>query len=299
MGTVLRALAIVLAATTAASARDTNGFEKYVADLAAAPAEAVKRLAGCDLLVTPGGAVRQPCKLELADLVGATTGKVVLAAKNVKRQSFPRSMLEWIEADVEARAAGKLVATFHVIEVGGQGNPDAPNDGWFVAAQAWSRPIADKDVLALAAAGSLHAPAISDAVSPLPKGTAEQDVNDREIVVSTMKQVLSQSGLGAALEAFAEGGAIVIGSAPHQRYTGKSGAKAVHAWKLALAQKGGIAVGGGSMVAFAATTVIGTTHDKGKAIDVPYVAFAVYIQRMTGGGSLAPFPALVQFAVPQ
>lgn len=281
---------VVLAAASVAHAANTNGFEKYVSDLATAPAQAAKRLtAACEMVVTPGGAVRRPCKLELADLVGTAQG-VTLTAKNVKRQSFDRSMLEWIEADVEARANKKVVATFHVIELGGQGNPDNPNDGWGVSAQMWSRLVADKD----AAAHAVAPAAIADSITPLPKGTSAQDAADREQVVHTMKQVLTQGGLKDALEMFAADGAIVIGSAPGQRYTGKSGASAIHGWKMTMTQKGGIAIGGGSFVAFAVTDVVGKA-----ATEVPYVAFVVYIQRLTGGGSPAPFPALVMFAVPQ
>lgn len=291
------AILVVIATSTAAHAANTNGFEKYISDLASSPAAAAKRLADCQMLVTPGGAVREPCKLELADLVGTTPG-ATLVAKNVKRVQFPKSMLEWIEADVEARANKKLIATFHVIEIGGQGNPDLPNDGWFVAAQAWSRQISDKDATARATLGSIKPPAIADSITPLPKDTGSQDVSDREELVRTMKQVLTQGRLKDALEGFAESDAIIIGSAPGQRYTGKSGAKTIHDWKLALTQNGGVAIGGHSFVGFAATDVVGKLKDKA-GTEIPYVAFVVYIQRLTGGGSPAPFPALVMFAVPQ
>jgi len=281
-------ISIALFVAVSAATAHAGGFEKYVSDLGTAPAQAAKRLESCQLLVTPNGSVRQPCKLEVGDLTDAA-GAVTLAARNVKKQSFPKSMLEWTEADVDVRAGGKLAATYHVIEI------TTAMDAQHPQAQVWTRPIADKDAAAKAARGAIAEPHISEATAPGPKDSPEQEQDDREELLRSLRQAVTGDKLGDVFSSFAEQGAIVIGSAPGQRYTGKTGAKTIKAWKLDLAQKGGVALGGNSMVAFAATTIVGKTKDA----TIPYVAFVVYIQRMTGGGSLASFPALVQFAVPQ
>jgi len=87
---------VFLAAASVARAGNTNGFEKYVSNLAAAPAEAAKRLGECQMLVTPGGAVREPCKLELADLVGTAQGVTLTA--NRMREALARRGVVPIDA---------------------------------------------------------------------------------------------------------------------------------------------------------------------------------------------------------
>jgi hypothetical protein len=289
---MIRVVPIVIAAL-AGPAR-AQGFEKFVADLASAPAAATKRLASCEVLVAPSGDVRRPCALALGDLV-SSGGKLV--AKNVKQQTFPNSLVEWVEADVDARDGAKVVATYHVVEVGGRGNPDGPDGGWIVRAQHWSRTIRDTDALALAKAGKLpSAPAIADA-KVIAKGASEQERADLDSSLDSIKRAFGD--LKHALANLAEDGGVVIGSAPGEHFTGKAGGKSLRGWKLELAQQGGIAAGGGGNVVWAVTHVIGTTKDK-PPIAITYVAFAVWLQALTPeGGSFYTKPVLVQFAIPQ
>lgn len=89
----------------------------------------------------------------------------------------------------------------------------------------------------------------------------------------------------------------MFGSAAGQRYTGKSGEKAIKAWKLALVPSGKSAAGGSGWVLAAATTMVATPTDKSPPIT--YVVFAVATSGLTpGGGSFYTQPALIQFAVP-
>jgi hypothetical protein len=91
-------------------------------------------------------------------------------------------------------------------------------------------------------------------------------------------------------------GGIVIGSAPNQRFTGKSGGKSIKAWKLDLKQQGGVDVTGGGAFGVAVTRFIATTKGK-NPVEIPYVTFYVYVMRMTGGGSVSPDFAIAKFAI--
>jgi hypothetical protein len=279
-------LATSLVIATAGSAR-AEDFEHVLPKLATAPA-------GCVLLVTPRGDVRHPCQLTVADLVGPRPG-VTLTVAHATLTSFPRSTLSWQEADVDAHAAGKVIATFHVIEIGTRsGNPDGPTGGWWPAAQLWSRRVSDKDALAQAKAGKLTAPTIADYVDPVTLDDA-QAKGELERAYGEIKQVwTADEDLKAALASSAADGAIVIGSAG-ERLTGKAGAKALRGWKLGLRQRGGLAQGGNERVLVGVTTMLGTSG----GATIPYVATLVHVGRMNEAGDTNVVPALIIFSVPE
>lgn len=275
---------VVLGLSGSAWAKDD--FDTYVADLAAAKAST--RLATCELLVTPGGQVRQPCSLALVDLVG--DAKATLTVKKNKRQNFPKSQMVWREAEVEARAQGKVVATFRVIEVLTLGGPDFPPG---VVAAHWARVTSDKEAAALALAKTLPAPASVDKVTPAAKTDA-----DRDQAIQTAQDFLrGGENFKAVIAERVKSRAIAFGSAAGQRYAAASGAKAIQGWKIELAPSGKVAVGGNGWVLAGATTVVATPTDK-KAPPITYVLFGAFVSGLTpGGGSFITEPALLSFAI--
>ena len=290
--------AVILLASSPAFAKDE--FDAFVAKLAAAK-DTSGYFSGCELLVTPAGAVRQPCTLALADLTGGDAA-VKLTVKKNKKQLYPMSQMEWREAEVEARKGKQLVATFRVIEIGGLGgNPDGPTDGWVVATH-WSKLISDKDLKARAIGKTLPAvPAIEDKIFTLPDpAETDQAKTDREQAIASLRSnIRARDGADFTpwLADLFRGPFVVFGSAPGQRYAGPAGKKAIIGWKLALAPSGKSAAGGSGWVLAAATTMVATSTDKSPPIT--YVVFAVAFSALTpGGGSFYTQPALIQFAVP-
>ena len=222
-----------------------------------------------------------------------------LTVKTNKKRWYPKSQMEWREAEIEARKGKRLVATFRVIEVGRLGNPDGTAGGWMLAAH-WSKLIADKELKARALAKTLPpVPAIADTVFTLPVAKeSDQDRTDRAQAIETLRSQLATDGdFKPDLVALVDGPFVVFGSAPGQRYAGAAGRKAVMAWKLALAPTRTSAAGGSGWVLAAATTMVATTNDKSPAIT--YVVFAAAFSSLTPeGGSFYTQPALIQFAVP-
>ena len=284
------ALAVTAAARTAAAAPDP--FKQYLSDLVSNPKAASAYLAHCDLALVPSGEVRTPCSLTINDLVGAQTG-VTLVAKRVKDDNLSKSTVEYIDADVDAKAGGKVIASFHVLEVSGF----AP-DGFTPVAVHWTRTMPDKDATAKAKAKQLRDPAIKDVTVPMPKGTDEQAVNDYQEGVSEAKQWLSGDDVTGALPDVANEG-LVFGSAAGQRYSGKSAARSLKGWKIALAQHGEYAITGSDLYVVVATELVGTSKDKDK-VATPYAALLVMsMQMIEGSGDHVWYPRIISFAVPQ
>ena len=296
---MLRIVITMVILGTASPAFAKDDFDDFVAKLAAAK-DTSSYFSGCELLVTPAGAVRQPCTLALADITGGDAAVKLSVKKNSKRW-YPKSQMEWREAEVEARKGKQLVATFRVIEIGGfGGNPDGPTDGWVIATH-WSKLISDKELKARAIAKTLPAvPAIEDKIFTLPNPKeTDQGRMDREQAVGTLRSRLQSGGTDFKpdLADLVDGPFVVFGSAPGQRYAGPAGKKAIKAWKLALAPSGKSAAGGSGWVLAAATTMVATPADRSPPIT--YVVFAVATSGLTpGGGSFYTQPALIQFAVP-
>ncbi len=287
------ALVLVLALARTTEAKPApDPFEQYLTDLVSDPKAAAAYLANCDLALLPSGEARTPCSVSLADLVGAQTG-VTLTAKNVKESEIPLSTIETLDADVDAKAGGKTLASFHVVAVGSSFNEAGAFTPYGVH---WARMMSDKDAIAKAKAKQLRAPEIKDIVVPMPKGSADQDVQDRDEGVRELKQFLAQDDLKGGLAGVTDGGA-VFGSAPGQRYVGKRAGKQIAGWKLGLVQKGGVTATGGAMVVFAATDVVGTLPDK---TTITYAAMVVASMHMIPeSGDHVWEVKVVSFAVPQ
>jgi len=285
-------IALLVAGSSLAHAAP-DPFKKFVASLESGTPDATW-LGNCQVLVTPSGQLRRPCSLALADLVGAQAGIKLRVTRN-RVEHFPQSMLEYREALVEARAGGKLVATFHVLEIRGCcGNPDAPDAGHPRAVH-WSQLAADKDVTAAARAGTLVTPpAVKDVIARSTQ--TGQGKSDDEALFEDLARIKGSAKYQQDLAAVTSDGAVVFGSGPGERYTGKPGQRTISRWKLDLEQQGGVDVSGGNMIGVAVTRFVATTRDKAP-VSIPYVAFVVYTQFLTGGGSMGTRPALVKFAV--
>ena len=121
------AVVVGLGASPAAAGKDA--FVRFVADLAASSDAAAAWFADCDVLLTPGGQVRRPCALTMADLAGGAAGATLKVTSNKVAHLYASQYLAR-EATVEARVGRKLVATFRVVEISGFGNPDNPTGGW-------------------------------------------------------------------------------------------------------------------------------------------------------------------------
>ncbi len=294
---VLVGLVLVAIASSASRARaGGDGFTAHVAALASAKPSG--HLGACSVLVTPDGRVHRPCALTLADLVGPATGVTLTVTRN-KTAALPRSQFSAREAVVVARAGKQVIATFDVVEVFAFGNPDAA-DGDAPVAVMWARQITDKAAIAAAKAGALPPPpAIADyrPAAPTDPSAWTQDIGDAQSGYDGVQMTaggLSRDGLASKIRE----GAIVLGSAPGQRYVGKSGAKTVGGWKTTFAPQGGVDLSGEAWVSIAVTHVVGTLPGK-PPIAIPYVAMIVNTQFMTGGGSPAPQTSLVKFAIAQ
>lgn len=285
---------LVASSTAYAQPSPPQSLDKWLAELVTKPTESEKRFATCDAVILPSGELRKPCKLSVTDLAG-TDKNVALKTSKLATKRIPKSMLSWTETDVEVRVANKLVATFHVYELASAETSGA------VMLQFWAKLVKDPDAIALAKAGKLKAPTkLATGRSPEPKGLSAQDKNDREQALEHLEGHASTTGdLKQLLAGYAEQGAIVVGSAPNQRLTGKAGAKTIRGWKLELKLDGNSASGGTAMVQWAYTRALATHSMKDKtSVTVPYNTLLVQITRITGGGSPAPFPALVLFSVP-
>jgi hypothetical protein len=288
------AAALVLAtlgALAAPAAAAPDPFADFIAGLTDAKAAAAQ-LGDCELLLLPSGEARTPCKLAITDL-GAPAG-ATLTAKKIKYGHVDRSMLMYVEADVDARAGGKVVATYHVLAVDAGGNPDY---GFRPAALQIERPISDKDAAAKAKAKQLPAPAVIEDVTAPATGPDDQGASDRANGLDEVTRWV-KAGIGRnEVAAIADGGGVVLGSAPGQKYSGRSAAAQIKKWKLDLAQKGGVTADGGGMLAFAATDVVGTLPDK---TTITYAALVIAAAHMIpGSGDMVWEVKMISFEVPQ
>jgi hypothetical protein len=159
----------------------------------------------------------------------------------------------------------------------------------------WSQLASDKDVTAAARAGKLVTPpAVKDGIATSTQ--TGQGKSDDEALFEDLARLKGSAKYQQDLAAVTSDGAVVFGSGPGQRYTGKAGQLTIGRWKLDLEQQGGVDVSGGNMIGVAVTQFVATTREKAP-VSIPYVAFVVYTQFLTGGGSMGTRPALVKFAV--
>lgn len=286
---------MVLALATSTAAAD---LEELVSDLEKSRTNAVREyLAECLTLVWEDGSVRDPCRLELKDLVGDHPGPVTLKVSRQASHAFPRSSYSWREAEVTARAGKKVIATWRVIELVSYGGPpDAPTRP---VAVHWSRPVKDKD--ALARAGTRPAlPAITGRLKAPPglAGARPTAREDWESMARDIQSELAREGdLKTAIASWLDDGAVVLGSAPGERLAGAKGRAAVKKWKLALVVERGADIAGvGGSLGWGVVRVTGTTAGP-KPVRITYTLFLVRTGLLTGGGGWGAQTGLVAFSV--
>jgi hypothetical protein len=291
----LAAAAIVFAALAApaapAAAAAADPFVDFVANLATNPKAAAASLQSCQLLLAPSGEARTPCALALADFAGAQTLKV----SRLQYAEVKQSVLEYLDVDVQALAGGKVIATYRVIAITGMANPDA---GFQPLAMHVVRLISDKDAAARGKAKQLGpARAVQDKVAAAPTGTSDDEQSDRTSGIEEIQRFAKGGLTKDALAEVAIDGGVVYGSAPGQKYTGKSAGASIKKWKLQLQQKDGVTCDGGSMIVYGATNVVATMPDR---TSITYDALVVGVVRYDGmSGDHLWSTKLVSFGVPQ
>ena len=290
-------LLVLVAVRPSPVAAGKDGFDDFVAVVGGRAAAGTRWLAGCNLLITPAGEVRRPCNLALVDLVTDPTGVTLEVTRN-EVADLHHSQYQARDATVEARAGGKVVATFRVVEISGLGNPDSPTGGWDPIAVHWMQLVTDKQARARAKAGTLRTPpALADAVV-VPTGD-DQNASDSERLVDDLERALrTEPALRDRLAEWLADGVIVFGSAPGQKLTGKKGARTVRGWKLDLVQRGGTVRWADDMLGVAITDIVGATRGKVRTT-FTYRSMVVFTQGLTDAGSLISGPRLVTFALPR
>lgn len=289
MSRIASALLIIAALAAPAAAKPADPFETFVSSIASDPKALATHYKGCQLLLAPNGEARTPCTLSAADLIGTQAG-VTFKVTRLAYKDLSRSTVEYIDADVEARAGGKLVGQWHVVEIGG-GVPDA---GFMPRAAHWARMISDKDATARAKAHTLPAaPAIAKRTVELPKGTDEQVVSDRDQAIDQLEQSLHADDLKSEIAGIADDG-VVWGSAPGQRWAGRSGSRAIAKWKMSLAHDGEVTAAGDDMVVCGVADITDTKSQ------ITYAALIVMSMQMDpGSGDHLWNARLASFAIPQ
>lgn len=288
----LAAAALVICALAAPAAAATDPFETFMSNVATNPKAAAASLQACELLLAPNGEARTPCTLALADFGGAQSLKV----SRLKYGDVEQSVLAYIDADVQAIAGGKTIATYHVVAItSAMGNPDA---GFQPQAMHVAKLISDKDAAAKAKAKQLPSPpAIKEKIAAAPKDMGDEDQNDRTSGIEEIENWAKGGLTKEALGELATDGGVIFGSAANQKYTGKSAGKSIVKWKLALQQKDGMTCDGDAMIVVGATDVVATLPDK---TSLTYAALVVGVVRYDGmSGDHLWQTKLISFGVPQ
>lgn len=249
-----------------------------------------KYLDVCAAVVLPNGELRKaPRTLSVKDL-GLPDG-TTLAVTKLQTGTFGKTELEWIDADVDAKLGGKVVAKLRLVAIASTmadspmlGVHPAAGDTYPIMVAQWAKPISDKDAKKL----TINAPTFKDEKVPAPAGLSELEKADYEVLLEG--DLEGGDDIGPMLADAANDGAVVIGSGPGELWKGKAGGKAIKGWKTKINHTGGtFRVGAGR------AHVMIARYDG----VVPYVGMIAYSDFMSGGGSMMPQLSLASFAVPQ
>lgn len=268
---------VVLAAAPRAQAAPYS-FTQFVADLRADPGRAAGYLGSCETLVTPGGEVRQPCTLTVADL-GIPAG-ATLAVTKAHGGELPADA-SYEDALVVARVGKRVVATFRVLRVERMVMVDGDLDFRPVVVQ-WSRLISDAELRSRAVAGTLPTPPPIKASVATPAFGSDTDAEDWRVLVEGIGDVLRD---GQDVREFADRltrGTIVFRATDPRPLTGARGARTMKAWRLPLRVVGGAVVAGGLDGAWA--VVQASARLSGTDRELRYTMLVVFTAGMTSGG---------------
>lgn len=241
-----------------------QGFKTFVKGLAEKPSTPSTWLDGCEVLITPHGDVRTPCKITMTDLVGnIPNAKLVVVAEKSSRLALRRPVMDpdYLEADVEARVAGKTVAKYHVVELflnwGG---------GSTVKAQIWLTWMPDAVAKERGKKGTLIAPKVPSYVHAINPTVSQYDRPYVESMYSSSRASVDDTAdIKSVLTEILGNGGLIIGSAG-EHLSGKKAVKKLAAWKIKLAGAGEIA----QSDSWAIRKIIGTTTN---GVSLPYLGF--------------------------
>jgi len=270
---------VLVLAPAVASAKVKHPVYDVVEKLGAPDSDA--HLKETALMVLPNGELRREVRtLKTTDL-GYPTGTTLRITK-LQTGQFARTELEWIVADIDAKAAGKTIGKLRLVAIGTAFIPDEVAYPILVAH--WIKPIADKD----ARKRAVTVPDYKDEKVPAPK-----DIGDEQARID-YDNLLDETydGGDAVNDMLADDvtRGIVIGSGPGELWKGKSGQRAIKAWKTKLEKRGGT-----FRIGVGRAHVLVARYDGA----VPYVGMIAYGDEMTGGGSMVTGFGFASFAVPQ
>lgn len=233
------------------------------------------------LMVMPNGELRRDVRtLAPADL-GYPAGTTLTVTK-LQTGQFARTELEYIVADVDAKADRKTIGKLRLVAIGTAFIPDEVPYPILVAH--WVKPISDKD----AKKRTITAPTYKDEKVPAPKEVGEEQARaDYDNLLDD-----AYDGANGVNDMLADdvGRGLVIGSAPGELWKGKSGQRSIKAWKTQLTKQGGT-----FRIGVGRAHVLVARYDGA----VPYVGMIAYGDEMTGGGSMVTGFGFASFAVPQ
>ena len=233
------------------------------------------------LMVMPNGELRREVRTLTPTDLGYPAGTTLTITK-LQTGQFARTELEWIVADIDAKAAKKLIGKLRLVAIGSAFVSNEVPYPLLVAQ--WVKPIADKQAAKL----TVTPPVYKDEKVPAPKELTEEqaridydelldEANDGDGGVNDMLADLVVRGL-------------VIGSGPGELWKGKSGQRAIKAWKTQLKKQGGT-----FRIGVGRAHVLVARYDGA----VPYVGMIAYGDEMSGGGSMMTGFGFASFAVPQ
>ena len=233
------------------------------------------------LMVMPNGELRREVRTLTTTDLGYPAGTTLTITK-LQTGQFARTELEWVLADIDAKAAKKTLGKLRLVAIGSAYVSNEVPYPLLVAH--WVKPVTDKQAKKLA----VTVPAYKDEKVPAPKElTEEQARADYDELLDEAND--GGGGVNDMLADLVVRG-LVIGSGPGELWKGKSGQRAIKAWKTQLEKKGGT-----FRIGVGRAHVLVARYDGA----VPYVGMIAYGDEINGGGSMMTGFGFASFAVPQ
>lgn len=243
--------------------------------------ESDKHLEENALMVMPNGELRRDVRTLATTDLGYPAGTTLTITK-LQTGQFARTELEWVLADIDAKADKKPVGKLRLVAIGTAFIPDEVAYPILVAH--WIKPVTDVQAKKLV----VTVPDYKDEKVPAPKelGDEQARIDYDNLLDETYD---GGEGVNDMLAGDVVRG-IVVGSGPGELWKGKSGQRAIKGWKTKLAKRGGT-----FRIGVGRAHVVVARYDG----TVPYVGMIAYGDEMTGGGSMVTGFGFASFAVPQ
>lgn len=270
---------VVVLAPAVAAAKPKHPVYDIVEKLGAP--ESDKHLKETALMVMPSGELRREVRTLAPTDLGYPTGTTLRITK-LQTGQFARTELEWILADIDARADKKTIGKLRLVAIGSAFVSNEVPYPLLVAQ--WVKPVTDAQAKKL----TITPPTYDDETVPVPKElTGDQARIDYDNLLDEAND--GATGLNDMLADDVIRG-LVIGSGPGELWKGKSGQRAIKAWKTQLKKQGGT-----FRIGVGRAHVLIARYDGA----VPYVGMIAYGDEMNGGGSMMTGFGFASFAVPQ